>query len=206
MVQAITTTAEIKTLGGITSSNNDALISALLAQTLTAIGEFCNRNFISSTFTEYRDGNGSTRMLLANYPILSITSVTVDDVALPQGAGVLTAGWVGNRGTRALLLRGGHSFTKGQRNVVITGTSGYGDDGALILWPSDLKHAVQIIVLTRLNERTTYGINNKSLAGESIDYGDSASASSSSRKNPGFPAAARVVLANYQNVVPETGL
>lgn len=205
MTLPITTVAEIKLLGGNTSSSSDPLLSSLLAQTLTAIGEFCNRTFPSNSFTEYRDGNGGTRMLMANYPLAGVSSVTINGVAVAQSTGFNSAGWSYNVGTRSLIMRGGVRFAQGQRNVVITGVAGFGDDAGLIPWPSDLKHAVQVIVLTRFNERTTYGINSKSLAGESVNYGDSASASSSSRKNPGFPAAARVVLANYQNTVPETG-
>ena len=206
MVQAITTVAEIKALAGITTSNGDTVLASLLAQTVAAIGEFCNRDFVSRTVIGYRDGNDATRMMLANYPVVSISSVLINDVAIPQSTGYYSPGWFCNIGTRALLLRGGSRFTRGQRNVVIASVAGYGDDAGLIPWPADLKEAVQVIVLTRFNERTTYGINSKSLAGESVNYGDSASASSSSRKNPGFPAAARVVLANYQNTVPETGL
>lgn len=197
----ICTVQDIKALGGITSTANDALLTALLVQCLQAIGAFCNRTFNSRDIIEYRDGNDSTRMLLANYPITAVASLTIDGVSIPPSVNNGPGYWF-PQGGRALMLRN-YAFTRGQRNVVIDLTAGYGDAAGVAPWPDDLKLALQMYVLTRFNERTRLGIGSKGLAGESITFTDSPSGTSSS--SGGIPSAAKDILFNYLNVLPESG-
>lgn len=204
MAQAITTAAEIKALGAITSTNADSLLNVLIPQCVQAMGSFCNRQFTSATHTEYRDGNGGTRIMLANYPVIAVTSVNIDGVDIPQSTGFNSPGFFAAPGSRALLLRGGYRFNAGQCNVVITLSAGYGDDGNVSPWPADLKLALQMFVLTRYNERTTYGISSKALAGESVSLGGGG-ASGGAAKGDGLTSAARSTLEQYLNTIPESG-
>lgn len=204
-VTPINTLADIKTFAGITDMNKDAVITSLLDPCLMAIGNFCNRTFQSQNVSEYRDGNSAARMLMANYPITQLTSLIIDGVTIPLAFG--SNGYTVIPKSRTIILTG-YKFTRGLRNVQVQMTAGFGDGsgqgGADICpWPSDLKLAHAMYVVTRLNERSRLGIGSKTLAAESVTFTDGPSGTSSGSQ--GIPAAARVILENYMNTVPETG-
>lgn len=206
MTTPIATLAEIKEFGSL-SNNLDSLITALMPDCLLAIGNFCNRVFESTTTTEYRDGNESARMLLANYPIAKVTRVQVDQSTIAVAANGSNGYFFVPKG-RALILTG-FRFTRGLRNIQIDLTAGYGDAlgpaGADICpWPADLKLAFLMYITTRVRERARLGIGSQSLAGQSVTFTDGPYGTSSGSQ--GIPAAARTILENYVNTVPETGL
>jgi hypothetical protein len=206
MTTAATTVADIKLYAGITDANKDALYASLIPSSLKGIGAFCNRDFASSDRVEYRDGNGSARMMLANYPILSIASLTIDGIKIPASDGVSPGYWFPPNG-RALMLRG-YKFAQGLRNVAIQLSAGYGDASGpggtdIIPWPDDLQMALNMYIITRANERSRLGIGSKSLASESVTFTDGPSGTSSGSK--GIPSAAKDILENYLNTIPESG-
>lgn len=203
MTTPLATLQDVKTYAAITSANLDTVINQLLPTSLVAIGAYCNRIFQSQQMTEYRDGNDASRMLLVNYPITSFQSLTIDGITIPAsvnlGPGYFFAG-------RALVLRG-YKFTRGLRNVVIQYTGGYGDasgvNGAdLAPWPSDLKMAYMMYVVTRMKERERLGVGSMSLAGQSVTFDATSGTSGGSQ---GIPSAAKLILDNYANTVPESG-
>jgi hypothetical protein len=208
MSTPIATIDDIKNYAGIQKTNQDAVISLLLGPSLVAIGNFCNRHFPSAQVTEYRDGNDAANMTLVNYPVTLFKSLTINDTVIPQSTGANVAGWFVPLGGRRVTLRG-YTFTRGNRNVVMTFNAGYGDaDGlngaALQPYPDDLKLAFIMYLVTRLNERERLGVGSKSLAGESVTYTDATSGTSGGSQ--GIPSAARIILESYINTIPETGL
>lgn len=208
MSTPICTVEDVKTYNGTTSNNLDPLILSLIPSCLRAIGEFCNRNFSYSPVTEYRDGNDASRMTMSNYPIVSFTSLSIDDITIPKSTGINIAGWFVPPFSRIVVLRG-YKFTRGIRNCVFNFTSGYGDASGvssadLSPWPEELKLALMMFITTRIKERDRLGIGSKSLAGESVTFVDATSGTSGSSQ--GIPIAARIILENYTNTVPESGL
>lgn len=201
MTKPIATLDDIKTYTGITTNNQDALLKSLIPGCLAAIGAFCNRVFPNRTVTEYRDGNGSSRMQLANYPVTSFSSLTIDGRTIPASVNG-GPGYVVFPGTRRIVLNG-YTFFYGNRNVVMTFNAGFGDDAGVCPWPDDLKLALIMFVVTRAKERDRLGIGSKGLAGESVSFSDATSGTSGGSQ--GIPSAARIVLENYINVVPEGG-
>lgn len=201
-IAPITTVAEFKDYAGITSVNQDALIASLIEPCTAAIGAYCNRPFSSASVTEYRDGNGSTRMQLAHYPITNFGSLFIDGREIPKAVGG-GAGYVAVPGSRVLVLIG-YRFTQGVRNVVASFVAGYGDEAGVAPWPDDLKMAAHLYMLTRIRERERIGVGSKALAGESVSFVDATSGTSG--RSGGVPSAAAGILKNYANTVPETGL
>jgi len=201
MTTPIATLADLKTFAGITGNNTDAVLTMLLTSSLAAIGAFCNRDFTSAQRTEYRDGNDATKMQTVGYPITAFSSLTIDGRIIPASVNG-GSGYIFVPNGRMLILKG-YSFTQGDRNVVMNYTAGFGDAGGLAPWPEDLKMALLMYVTTRFKERDRLGIGSKSLAGESITFTDGPSGTSSS--SGGIPSAARDVLFNYLNTVPESG-
>lgn len=55
------------------------------------VSKYCNRNFIADTYTEYYKGSGRQRLILNQYPINTITSVSVDSAALTAGTDYVTS-------------------------------------------------------------------------------------------------------------------
>ena len=200
----ITTVDAFKAYAGITNTNQDALIVTMIPQAQMALGNFCNRDFASETVTEYRDGNGSRRMLMAHYPLTAVSAVYVDGVSIPLSPNPpVGAGYSFPPLGRAIYMQN-YAFNMGMRNCVITLTAGYGDAGNLAPWPVDLVLACHMYIQTRLQERTRLGVGSKTLAGEAITYADAGSGTNGSSQ--GIPAAARLILENYINTVPENGL
>ena len=206
MPTAIASVSEIKVFAAIQTDNQDSVIASLISPCLQAIGNFCNRNFQSHIITEYRDGNDGVGIMLANYPITTLSGLTVDDVAIPKSVNGLP-GYIAYSGGRRVTLKG-YRFTRGSRNVAMTLTAGYGDgsmpDGSDIMpWPDDLKLALMMFVAVRLKERTRLGVGTQAMAGQTVTYTDATSGTSGSSQ--GIPSAARIILENYMNTVPESG-
>ena len=202
MTTPIATVADVKLYNGLATNNQDGLITSLMAACLQGIGNFCNRNFSSQVVTEYRDGNAAKAMQLANYPVTTFTSLFIDGVQIPASVAGMPGYFVPLGGRRIVL--NGYRFTAGMRNVVMTFTAGFGDDAGIAPWPADLKLAFIMFLETRRKERERLGVGSQSLAGQSVSFTDATSGTSGSSQ--GIPSAARIILENYMNTVPETGL
>jgi uncharacterized phiE125 gp8 family phage protein len=74
---AIATLSDIKTHLGITTAADDALLAQLQTSADDFVEQYCDRSFVGGSFTE--DHPGSARVVfLRNYPIETVTSVSVD--------------------------------------------------------------------------------------------------------------------------------
>lgn len=76
---ALTTLNRLKTFLGISGSSNDALLLTLI-NTVTDFAEnYCDRRFKKTAYSnEVYDGNGSNRLLLRQYPVVSGESFTLE--------------------------------------------------------------------------------------------------------------------------------
>ena len=59
----------------ITDSSQDTLLASLITAVSDAIQKYCRRDFISKAYDECYNGMGDRRLLLREYPIISIQSV-----------------------------------------------------------------------------------------------------------------------------------
>lgn len=82
----------------------------------TAIDEYCHRQFDLQTRTETYDGTGGFSMALRQYPIVSVTSVSVD--GSPLSASSLSF-------DGRFLYCSTSRFTRGNGNVLVTYQAGY---------------------------------------------------------------------------------
>lgn len=93
-------------------------------------------------FNEFYDGSGSFRLFLDNYPIVSVTSLQVNNCNIPQSTGVGVGGWFIERSGKSLALRPtgaggvqttvgypglgpGYTFCMGVGNVQVQYSAGY---------------------------------------------------------------------------------
>lgn len=77
----LVTTTEYKAYAGITGTGDDAAFAVLIAAASRAIRRYCGRDevtgFAAATYTEKYDGNGSDVIQLREWPLASVTSVTL---------------------------------------------------------------------------------------------------------------------------------
>ena len=73
----LTTVARYKAYAGITSSDDDVLIALLIARSTSAIQRYCMRDFIATDYREFHDGDGSSEIILHNFPIISVNMLGV---------------------------------------------------------------------------------------------------------------------------------
>lgn len=118
----------------IESTTEDELLQLLLSGASRMILGNINRNSIfPRTVTEYYNGNNNSVMLLRNWPVLSVSAVGVNGIAIPVNATPPTGSgygfdvWDGVSlpGQMAALWLSGYGFYGGRRNVSVTYTAGY---------------------------------------------------------------------------------
>jgi hypothetical protein len=59
----------------ITDASQDTLLGTLITAVSRAIEKYCRRDFVATVYDEVYNGNGDRRLLLRQYPILSVQSV-----------------------------------------------------------------------------------------------------------------------------------
>lgn len=158
---AFTTANAVKLYKGITGTELDALINALIPRASAAIESYLSRKLENAAHVEIRDGNGGRSMMLAQYPVAAVSAVTIDGNVIPQSSAYGESGW--RLANRSIVLTG-YSFTLGVANVQIDYTAGY------TAVPADIEQACIETVVLALERRSHLDVSSKSLAGETISY------------------------------------
>lgn len=103
-----------------------------------------------TTFTERRNGTGTSSITSRNRPLQTISSLTINSLSIPFTADSTTPGYYFIPGESVIYLTGGYSWTsryfaaigfggypgkflKGFGNVIISGTAGYPNQSASVL-------------------------------------------------------------------------
>lgn len=117
----LTTLANVKAYLKIDQSqtSDDATLLSLIAACSEAIENHCERKFGQQTFTnEEYNGTGSKYILLRQFPIKSITSVSVDGVLIESNEYKVNK-------LNGTLIRVSSIWPKGDINVTVTYESGF---------------------------------------------------------------------------------
>jgi len=81
--------ADVKMWLGRSDSGSDAMLSALIARTSRQIYSWLQRGLIlPRTVTEVRDGTGGAAMVLRQWPVVSVSSLVIEDVTIPQAPAI----------------------------------------------------------------------------------------------------------------------
>src|SRR5689334_21311467 len=162
--------AELKAWLPNMGNNDDATLQSLISNASLQVLQYIDRPHILASvlgsLAESYDGNDSDRLLPRQFPILSVSSVSIDNVPVPQSAGPVAAGFLWD--SRRILLRG-YRFCRGVQNVQLSYTAGYS------AVPLDLKQAaIEAFALT-YRQRVRIGERSNSMNGQvtvSFDMGD----------------------------------
>jgi hypothetical protein len=128
----------------LTSTADDALLTRLISAASRFILGYLDRPvLLAQPYAETRDGLGNRTLLLRQWPVVSIASLTVDGNLVPavaaglSAAGWLLDGWDGwSAGQPQALSLIGYAFPRGRQNVAIGYTAGYAVTGEQQTVPS----------------------------------------------------------------------
>ena len=179
----LTTTAAVKQYIGKTDSIDDDLFATLVTAYSQWVRSWTNRDFDVRSYNIWRSGRGGVSLILPQWPLVSIDSLTINGQTIAAQA---SWGDYGFRfSDRAINLDGGCRFWFGSNNINIGFTAGY----ATI--PADIAQAVNELVALRYKLRDKLEWSSKTLAGEVV-----------SLVTKDMPSSVATVLKQYQNVVP----
>lgn len=178
----LTTLDAVKAYGSIAGLEMDPLLEKLITRASASVENYLQRSVGVADYTETRNGTGSFGMLLAAYPVVAVTSLSVNGAAIPAAPAFGQAGWW--LAERTLLLTG-YTFTRGLGNVLVSYRAGFA------VTPPDIEQACIESVLLALKRRDHLDVSSKSLAGETVSFITS-----------DLTPSARQVLNSYRRVAP----
>lgn len=162
------------------------LIQRLITNASGFIHSWLNRFIPLADYEDIRDGMNSHELLFANFPVLSVSSVNIDNVNIPPATTTISPGYAFEE--MRLVLRA-YRFSRGLQNVVIRYTAGY----ATI--PADINQACIELVTQRYRERSRVGVKQETIVGvDSYTY-----------NNPDLLPGIATTLKQYRKVAPVTG-
>jgi uncharacterized phiE125 gp8 family phage protein len=118
-------------------TGQDRVIENLLDDLTVAIEDYLGVAIINKAYTDYYDGDGSSELLVKRYPIVTVTSLTVDSTAIASTSYYLYA-------EQGRIVADGFGFTGDWRNVVLVYTAGWGAARANV--PRAIKVALKLWV------------------------------------------------------------
>lgn len=105
----------------------DQTLQRMLSAASIAIERYLARDLVPTTYTKTFDGNNGPRMVMPDFPINSVTSVSIYGTAVPTGGQYsATAGPIAgffNTPTTVELI--GYKFVRDKANIVINYSAGY---------------------------------------------------------------------------------
>lgn len=135
MANALASLADVKAWGEpIQNTNDNALLTRLIAQASRAIYAYLTTNTLFlQTFSDAYDGVNNTRIILTEWPVVSVDSVYINSQLIPEAPSQpqIGAGWRLDQyngvppGRPQAVDLYGHRFWKGYQNVYITYSAGY---------------------------------------------------------------------------------
>src|SRR5260370_465763 len=141
--------------------NDDTNLQNLITYGSLQVLTYLNRPPILASaigaLTETYDGNNSDRLLPRFFPLISVTSVSVDNVAITQSTLCTLSGFVWD--SRRIMLRG-FTFLRGIQNVQVSYTAGYS------IVPLDLKQSAIEAFALAYRHRTHIGDKSNSMGGQ----------------------------------------
>lgn len=119
----LTTLERYKAWAAVSGNNSDSAIERLISSSSSFITSWLNKAIHLKSYTEKRNGNGSSTMVLKNWPVKEVSSVSINGQAIPESNGT-TPGFVHDT-YNIYLIGGAYSFSRGIQNVEISYAAGF---------------------------------------------------------------------------------
>ncbi len=175
----IVTLDEFKEFIGVSGTNQDNLLTRILESANGLMEKETGRIFEKGERTDKFDGKGREELFLRNLPVVSITSVTVNDEA--QTA----AYYEFDEETGEFWHKDKWDFPTGRKNVKIVYQSGWLAAEA----PEDLKQAIYSVASTIYKRKGTMGVVSESIGDYSVTFSEN-----------GFPKCVMHAIENYRTL------
>lgn len=149
--------ADLKTWLDIQSTDDDALLGRLITQVSRAMLSHIDRAMIlPASFVETRDGDGDAAIVLQQWPVTALTSLTIDGFAIAPAASlspgrISTQGYVlepaqtAPPGRMQKLAVRGTSFRRGVQNISIAYRAGYQVSNEAALVPDTAPYETTVL-------------------------------------------------------------
>lgn len=154
----LTTLASVKSYLNIDTLNtgNDAELSRLITVTSGLIRNWINRDLTTAVYSDKLNGTNSINIMVPNYPITSIASITIGGLLIPIADYIYD--------DTVITLLNGRYAPNGKMNVVVNYTAGY----ATV--PPEVDQVCVEMVSKKFKHRDRIGLSSKGLAGETMSY------------------------------------
>ena len=176
---ALTTLAHLKEAMGVTHSTNDELLERGI-DAVTSRFETETRRKLKARDYSYvatadaydadnaiLDGNDRDHLVLPQYPIVSLTTLRINETAITERSSIYGCGWVLDKKNGVVMLNC-YLFSKGRRNIELVYNAG------LTTVPDDLANACIEQALWSFKQSipggNLLGVASKALADGSISY------------------------------------
>jgi len=165
----LTTYESVKAYLGLTNDDDQALIEAMIDSVSAVIETFCQRKFKSRAYVEYYSGDGTTELMVDQYPVTAITDIWDDvnhdftDSYKIDTSNILFSD-IGSNLSDGIVLLEGDTFRSGVKNVKISYTAGY------TTIPLDLADACIQFVAKVFNLRGKQGIESEKIGNYAIKF------------------------------------
>ncbi len=149
----LTTLATVKEYLDIESADtsSDSLLGRLITASSRQVETYCNRVFEIAAYSDTYDGNASDILFLKNSPIISVTSLSIDDESVAAEDFKVYDDY---------LRLVSELFTPGELNVSVSYSAGYYDPQAESP-PSDVEDACIQLVAFKFNLRGAEGLEQR---------------------------------------------
>jgi len=126
----LTSVSNVKSFLDISNTSDDTLIQNIIYRVTDQIQSYCRRDFFSTEYTEYYDGDGSKTLIVNQFPITAIDSI-YDDIDYQWGSDdeissddiIFNAN--SNDSKSGIINLDTDYFSIGKQNIKITYTAGY---------------------------------------------------------------------------------
>lgn len=172
IAQALTTTANLYTHLKIPSDEQTGFQTEaenLINRTSTVILRWLGRGtIIRASATQVYNGDGSDELVLRDWPVTGINSLTVDGETIPAKTGWDNTGYYTDEGDDySILYLDGYAFSPGRQNVTISASWGYTTGAVQYL---ELEEAC-LLLCSYYYSRRTPGVTTDIMEGIAVTYG-----------------------------------
>jgi len=170
----LTTLAQVKQFLGESGTATDNLLSSLISSASSFALTFLARDIFKNDYTETRNGIGSFSIRTLQYPINSVSLVSVNGITIPARPNVTGCGYSFDSG---LIYLSGYEFCRGAQNITLGYNAGIATQSGSPLVPSgvpaDLAQAVVDMVAVKYKRRTTIDVVGETIAQQTLTYAPS---------------------------------
>lgn len=179
----------------LTAGSDDVALQLAITAVSQRIAAWCSRSFVPTDHDELYDGTGNPRLILRNFPIISIATVEVDGLAIAPRSVPHGSGYGSDR--RRTLDVYGRTFPRGRHNVRVVYRAGFDPI------PADLQFAcLEWLKTGYLSQDRPADLIARRAADHEERYASTGSVVTIGGKSVPMPAGIYAVLSQYQDNVP----